>query len=95
MARSLSHINSANEVTYAVLAALLVVAGVYCSLWVLSSASLACTACNCEYSLFASTLRCRQPAIAVTLAVASFGGAVLAFVAHWRLSHRDRAKPEQ
>ena len=83
------------KVTYAVLGALLIVAGVYCSLWVFSSASLACTACNCEYSFFAPTFRCRQPVIALTLAVASFGGAVAVLVARSRLSRRERAKPDR
>ena len=41
----------------------------YCALWIFSSASLACTACNCNYSLFAKSFRCLQPYIALLLAV--------------------------
>jgi hypothetical protein len=83
------------KITYAVLGLLLVLAGMYCSLWVISSASLACTACNCEYSLFAPTFRCRQPVIAIMLAVVSFAGAVVAFVVRSRLSRRQRAGSER
>lgn len=73
---------------YAVVGAVLVLAGLYCSLWIMSSASLACTACNCEYSLFAPTFRCRQPVIAIILAVGAFGGALAAFIARSRISRR-------
>ncbi len=58
-----------SRLCYAVGALLLVCAG-YCALWFVASASLACVACNCEYSLLASQLRCRQPVIAGVLAVA-------------------------
>ena len=58
---------------YGVSALLLAYAG-YCALWFVSSASLACDACNCEYSLLASQLRCRQPVIAGVLAVALLVG---------------------
>ena len=53
-----------------------ILAGLYCVLWIFSSASLACTACNCTYSLFASSFRCRQPYIAMILAAVFFGLAV-------------------
>jgi hypothetical protein len=59
-------------------AVVLILAGAYCILWIFSSASLACTACNCSYSLFASSLRCRQPYIAMILAAACFALAVVA-----------------
>jgi predicted signal transduction protein with EAL and GGDEF domain len=49
--------------------AILLLASVYCVMWIFSSASLACTACNCEYSLFAEHMRCRQPVIAEILTV--------------------------
>ena len=44
--------------------AVLLLGSAYCLLWVLSSASLACAACNCDYALFAEQVRCRQPYIA-------------------------------
>ena len=44
-------------------------AGAYSFLWIFSSASLACVACDCTYSLFAPTFRCRQPVIAEVLSV--------------------------
>ena len=53
-----------------------ILAGLYCVLWIFSSASLACTACNCTYSLFASSFRCRQPYMAMILAALFFGLAV-------------------
>jgi hypothetical protein len=53
-------------------AVLFLLAGIYCALWIVSSASLACTACNCSYSLFASSLRCRQPYIAMLLTLLFF-----------------------
>ena len=57
-------------------AVVFIVAGLYCVLWIFSSASLACTACNCTYSLFSSTFRCRQPYVAMILAAVFFGLAV-------------------
>jgi hypothetical protein len=83
------------KITYAVLGAVLILAGVYCSLWIMSSASLACTACNCEYSLLASTFRCRQPVIATILAAVSFGGAMAAFIARSRISCGESTETEQ
>ncbi len=56
--------------------AVLLLGAVYCLLWVLSSASLACTACNCDYSFFAEQPRCRQPYIAAALSVALLLAAV-------------------
>ncbi len=62
-------------------AGILVVVGLYCLLWVFSSSSLVCTACNCTYSLFAENARCRQPPLAGLLCVASFVmAAALAFI---------------
>ena len=58
-----------------ILAATLFAGGLYCAMWVVSSASLACAACNCHYSLTASSVRCRQPYIALVLAVVLFGAA--------------------
>lgn len=66
---------------YGIAAVVFVLASLYCALWVFSSADLAFTACNGEYSLFAPSFRCRQPYIAIILAVVSFGVAVMAFVA--------------
>jgi hypothetical protein len=55
-----------------VAAVLLILGGVYCLMWFVSSASLACTACNCTYSLFADSFRCRQPPLALALAAVLF-----------------------
>ena len=53
-----------------------VLAGLYCVLWIFSSASLACTVCNCTYSLFAPSFRCREPYVAMILVGVFFGLAV-------------------
>ena len=75
---------------YAVSALLLACAG-YCALWFVSSASLACVACNCEYSLLASQLRCRQPAIAGILAVALVFGSAAVAVLGYKVSRPRRS----
>jgi hypothetical protein len=72
-----------------------VLAGIYCALWIISSASLACTACNCEYSLFASSLRCRQPYIAMILSGLFFALAALALFSRWRLVRRKQMSTEE
>ena len=54
------------------LAALFILTGLYCLLWVASSSSLAFVDCNGSYSLFAENTRCRQPPIAGLLSLASF-----------------------
>jgi len=53
-------------------------------LWVFSSASLACTECNCSYSLFHPVPRCREPYIAILLSVSCFAFAVGAIIFGWR-----------
>ena len=58
---------SARHLVARIVAVVLLFASFYCFMWIISSASLACTACNCEYSLFAPTFRCRQPYIAMIL----------------------------
>jgi hypothetical protein len=75
---------------YAVSALLLVCAG-YCTLWFVSSASLACVSCNCEYSLLASQLRCRQPAIAGILAIALIVGSAAAAVLGYKVTRPRRS----
>jgi hypothetical protein len=52
-------------------------AGIYCLLWALSSSSLACTACNCSYSLWAENARCRQPPVALLLSLFTFSVAAV------------------
>ncbi len=64
------------RVTSFVAAALLLLIAIWSLLWVFSSASLACTACNCSYSLFDPVPRCRQPFIAALLSLGSFALAV-------------------
>jgi hypothetical protein len=72
MTRQVAHVISV------VAAVALVLAGLYCVLWIYSSASLACMACNCSYSLFAASFRCRQPYIAMILAAVLFALALVA-----------------
>lgn len=55
-----------------------------CLLWVLSSSSMAFTECNGAYELLSPNARCRQPAIAGLLALASLLGAVLSVLIGWR-----------
>ena len=62
---------------YTLAVVLLLCAG-WCLLWVLSSSSMAFTECNATYELLSSNPRCRQPAIAGLLALASLLGSVLA-----------------
>jgi hypothetical protein len=59
---------------------LLMIVAIWSLMWVFSSASLACTACNCSYSLFDPVPRCRQPYIAGLLSLGSFGLAVGAII---------------
>jgi hypothetical protein len=47
-------------------------ASAYSLLWSYTAASLACTTCNCTYSLFAAAFRCRQPDLGFILALAMF-----------------------
>ena len=60
----------------------------FCLLWVASSSSMACSECNCTYSLFAVTPRCRQPPLALALAAVSALFAALAFFYSLRLYRR-------
>ena len=45
------------------------VAALYCGLWILSSSDLAFVACDGKFSLFADSFRCRQPYVALILAI--------------------------
>lgn len=74
-------------VCYGLATVLLIGAG-WCLLWVLSSSSMAFAACSGKLGLGASNARCRQPAIAGLLAVASLLGAVLAVIIGGRLGRR-------
>jgi hypothetical protein len=65
-----------------------VLASLYCVLWVVSSSSLACTECNCEYSLFAANARCRQPLLAMVLAALALLFAVVTFTLANKLRKR-------
>jgi hypothetical protein len=49
-------------------AALLTVCGLYCVLWIFSSADMAFVACDNTFSLFSPSPRCRQPYVAMILA---------------------------
>jgi hypothetical protein len=63
-----------------IVAALLFFASFYWAGWIFSSTSLACTACNCEFSVFAPTFRCRQPYIAMILSAALLAAAIAILV---------------
>lgn len=65
-----------------------VLASLYCVLWVVSSSSLACTECNCEYSLFAANTRCRQPLLAMVLAALALLFAIVTFTLANKLRKR-------
>jgi cell division protein FtsX len=58
------------------LAALLVLAALWCLLWVLSSWDMAFTECADIYGLFSPNPRCRQPPLAGLLALACLIGAI-------------------
>ena len=70
----------------AVLSALLLAGALYSALWVVSSSSLAFTACDGTYSLFAKSFRCRQPYIATILAVVLLGASIVSMYARSRVA---------
>jgi hypothetical protein len=57
--------------SFYLLATLLVLFALWCLLWIISSSSMAFTACVDAWELFAENPRCRQPSIAGLLALAS------------------------
>ena len=65
---------------FAALAVVLGLAAFWCVLWMFSSASLACTACDCTYSLFHEIPRCRQPYYAMLGAAFSGLGTIACLV---------------
>jgi hypothetical protein len=67
------------------MAGVLVLFALWCLLWVMSSSSMAFTDCAGTYELFSPNPRCRQPAVAGLLGLASVIGAVAAMVFGWRL----------
>jgi HAMP domain-containing protein len=75
-----------------VAAVLLILGALYCAMWFVSSASLACVACNCEYSFSAPTFRCRQPPIALTLGSVLLAAAAVCSYLRWRVSRTAIAK---
>lgn len=75
---------SAFRFLFYLLAGVLLLFACWCLLWVLSSSSMAFTECNGAYELLSSKARCRQPAIAGLLALASLLGAALAAFIGWR-----------
>jgi hypothetical protein len=48
----------------------------YFALWFVASSSLACVACNCDYSLFSERLRCRVPFITALASIACLATSV-------------------
>jgi hypothetical protein len=63
-----------------VLAAVFALLGLYCALWVFSSADLAFIPCDNHYSLFSSIRRCRTPYIAMIASVLFFLLAICSIV---------------
>ena len=82
-----------SRLVLAILSVLLLAAALYCGLWVFSSASLAFSACNGEYSLFAESFRCRQPYVAVLLAIVLFAASVLSLYVRNRVGRASRGAP--
>jgi hypothetical protein len=76
--------------TLALVSALLLAGALYSALWVVSSGSLAFTACDGQYSLFAESFRCRQPYIAGILAVVLFGASIASLYARSRVGKPTR-----
>ena len=77
----------ARAILFVIAPAMLFVAA-YGLLWGMSSSSLAFVECSGTYGLFATNVRCRQPAIA---GVMFYGGLLLALVAAtciWNLRQR-------
>lgn len=70
----------ARRIMFIALSVIFVLATGWCALWILSSASLACQACDCSYSLFHEIPRCRQPYYAMIGAGASALAAVACIV---------------
>ena len=58
-------------------AALLTACGLYCVLWIFSSADMAFVACDNRFSLFSPNPRCRQPYVAIILATVFLGMALI------------------
>ena len=65
---------------FGALSVVLGIGAIWCVLWVFSSASLACTACDCSYSLFHAIPRCRQPYYAMLGAALTGLGAIACLV---------------
>jgi hypothetical protein len=65
---------------FAVLTVVLSLGAVWCVLWVFSSASLGCTACDCTYSLFHEIPRCRHPLYALIGVVVTGLAAIVCLV---------------
>jgi enoyl-CoA hydratase/carnithine racemase len=79
----------------AVLSAVLMAGALYSALWVVSSSSLAFTACDGEYSLFAESPRCRQPYVAAIFAAVLFGASIAAMYARGRVGKTTRRSNER
>ena len=80
---------------FAALSAVLALAGAWSVLWVFSSASLACMACDCSYSLFHEVWRCRQPYYAMLGAALTVPGAIACLVLAIRRKPRLREAVEE
>lgn len=77
------------------LAVMLVLFSLWCMLWIVSSFSMAFTECANAYELFALNPRCRQPAIAGLLAIASLLGTVVVALVGRRFREKTDINPEK
>lgn len=79
----------------AVLSAVSMAGAFYSALWVVSSSSLALTACGGEYSLFAESPRCRQPYVAAIFAAVLFVASIASMYARGRVGKATRRGDER
>jgi hypothetical protein len=77
--------------TSVVLAVIFALLGLYCAIWVFSSADLAFISCDNHYSLFSPIPRCRAPYIAIIASALFFLLAVCSIVFGRRASAADSA----
>ena len=63
---------------------LLFCACLFCLLWVVSSSSMAFSACEGKYDLFAENARCRQPPLAAALALVSLVASILVSIVGYK-----------
>ena len=65
-------------------AVLLIIGGLYCGVWIISSADMAFAECANAFSLFSHNPRCRTPYVAMLLAAVLLSTATVIIVRVWR-----------